>query len=308
MKHPIWYISLIISGVFQLTSASASFSDSDVKGWLDQLRYSSKATRLEWYSGRFIGANYGDDKLGEGTSGKYDQDPLYRFDLFDCTTFVETITALSISADFDGFTQSLDRIRYENAQISYTTRNHFPSLDWIPNNINAGIFNDITDEIGTAGGIAPEWAEAEIDKKTWYAKKQASQLSVSETDAKKRATLLSEWRHEGDAFEKQTARLKFLRITRIFEIGVDDVLANIPSGTIVNMVTPGWNIRDPKDGSLITQMNVSHQGIAIRKNDTLYLRHASQDSQKVVEVPFKDYLSRFIESRKVKGINLLEVR
>jgi hypothetical protein len=75
----------------------------------------------------FLGSRYLGDPLGEGLSGQYDQDDLYRFDGFDCTTFVETIMALAGASDFEHFERRMNAIRYEAGRIEFTARNHFPS-------------------------------------------------------------------------------------------------------------------------------------------------------------------------------------
>ena len=101
----------------------------------------SAVARMKAFSAEFLGLPYGTSgPLGEGVSGRYDQDPLYRFDTFDCTTFVETVVSLSLSKDVDAFENAMNRIRYEGGEVEFLKRNHFPSLQWIPNNLSNGIF------------------------------------------------------------------------------------------------------------------------------------------------------------------------
>lgn len=73
---------------------------------------------------------------------------------FDCTTFVETVTALSRVVKvhdhptFDDFCGQLRNIRYRRGFIgNYTDRNHYFS-DWIYENETRGHVKDITAEIG----------------------------------------------------------------------------------------------------------------------------------------------------------------
>lgn len=74
----------------------------------------------------FVGVPYLESPLGEGDG--YDNDPLIRFDAFDCTTFVETVVA-------DGNVDKLNQIRYENGEVDFLKRNHFIESDWLNNNI-----------------------------------------------------------------------------------------------------------------------------------------------------------------------------
>ena len=125
--------------------------------------------RMDLMSQTFMGFPYGDGgPLGEGESGRFDQDPLYRFDTFDCTTFVETIVSLALAQDVNDFENKMDEIRYEDAKVDYLTRNHFPSLQWIPNNIKNGLLKEINSLI-----LPPQqrkMAEAVIDLPNWLKK------------------------------------------------------------------------------------------------------------------------------------------
>lgn len=73
----------------------------------------------------YLGARYEVSPLGE--CALPDDDPLIRFDAFDCTTFVETVLA-------DGCECCLTEIRYKNGEIGFLLRNHFVESDWLNNN------------------------------------------------------------------------------------------------------------------------------------------------------------------------------
>lgn len=97
--------------------------------------------RIVSISANFLNKPYQLDPLGEGKQGQFSQKPLYRFDRFDCQTYVETVLALALSnsdSDTPAFQQQLLQIRYQNGKPDFFTRNHFPSADWIPNNIEKG--------------------------------------------------------------------------------------------------------------------------------------------------------------------------
>ena len=100
--------------------------------------------RIKFFAQAFLGKPYELGALGEGLHGNFDQYPLYRSDAFDCETYVETILALALSQDTDSFQSMLNHIRYDQAKITYITRNHFTSLDWNPHNQQQGLIQDIT--------------------------------------------------------------------------------------------------------------------------------------------------------------------
>ena len=73
----------------------------------------------------YLNKPYVSNPLGEEKSP--DEDPLIRFDAFDCTTFVETSLA-------NGNIQKLNQIRYKDSKIDLLNRNHFIETDWLENN------------------------------------------------------------------------------------------------------------------------------------------------------------------------------
>ncbi len=129
---------------------------------------------IEAISENFLDRKFIDSPLGEGFGSILDPDPLYRTDYFDCTTLIETVVAIAISKDLEGFQQNIKNIRYKDGVIAYESRNHFIDLDWIPNNIRSGILDrDITDEIikKFAEDKTGETSSAEISKLGWYLEK-----------------------------------------------------------------------------------------------------------------------------------------
>lgn len=85
--------------------------------------------RLRFWGHFFLDYPYIDSPLGEG-----DVKPKFRTDGFDCMTYVETCLALSLSDSADDILPNLDLIRYRDGIADYEHRNHFVSIDWVPNN------------------------------------------------------------------------------------------------------------------------------------------------------------------------------
>lgn len=102
----------------------------------------------------FLGARYLNSPLGEGIAP--DNDPLIRFDAFDCTTFVETVIA-------DNNLKKLNKIRYKNGQVDFLARNHFIETDWLQNN------SDIVQNVSNRYGPV-QVRSVKIDKKSWFKK------------------------------------------------------------------------------------------------------------------------------------------
>jgi hypothetical protein len=257
--------------------------------------------RMDLFSQKFIGLPYGDGgPLGEGENGRYDQDPLYRFDTFDCTTFVETTVSLALSRDVDEFENKMDEIRYENSQVDYLTRNHFPSLQWIPNNIKNGLLKEINHLILPSSET--KTAEAVIDLPGWLKKIKINEIKVPAATQMERESLLEELRSYASQYTPIVARLNYLPVATL--VAKPQVLKLIPNGAIVSFVRPNWDLTD----AIGTHMNVSHQGIIFQKKNGTYLRHASSSSEKrVMEVPLFDYLKKFENHPTLKGIHLMQV-
>lgn len=241
--------------------------------------------RIEEISSRFLGHPYVLGPLGEGPSGAYDKDPLYRFDVFDCTTFVETVMALSLAKDFKDFERLMNHIRYKDGEVSYVARNHFTDADWIPNNVASGFLRDITKTV--AGKEGAQTATALIDKASWYRKTNHDCI--------------------GQDIVPALVSIPYVALDSIFasdgEVNTS-VLDRIPSGVVVNVVRPNWNLVE----TIGTRMNVSHQVLMIRKGALLLVRQATSVGKKqVVDMDAVEFLRPMLQSATIKGINILEV-
>ncbi|KZN14538.1 N-acetylmuramoyl-L-alanine amidase-like domain-containing protein [Marinomonas sp. TW1] len=257
------------------------------------------ATRIERLSHLFMGAPYVGGNAGEGPGGQFDKDPLIRFDVFDCTTYVETVLAGIQSASAGSFKDNLIRIRYQHGQVNFVQRNHFPSLDWLPN--NRKILQDIT------GRVAPtqfQQARTQIDRAAWY-----RHLSAKSIACKQGCEALLERLHvTGQHFQVVQADLPYVPLTAVF-LGPDKqvnqaLLDRIPSGSVINMVRPDWALKK----WIGTNLNVSHQGFVLRQDGRLILRHASVTHQQVVDEDFIDYFAQYDASSSLKGFNLQSIR
>lgn len=296
---------LIILSILLSSVTRAQFDSGEIEK-LISLKGQDIESSVDRISGVFLGRKYNTSgPLGEGEEAKYDQDPLWRTDEFDCTTYVETIMAIILSDSVEDFQQRMTAIRYLNGEVSFVTRNHFTSLDWVPRNIEEGFIADITDQVFDSAAVKE--AKTVIKKKSWYEKMGESRLSLISKSSKEKNEALEQLRNEGHQFDDQEARLNYMPIAEIFDHKgriKNQVFKNIRSAHIINIVRPDWNL----EKYIGTNINVSHQGLAIRKSDGLYFRHASPSGQGVVtEQKLEDYLRKYINHKTIKGINILEI-
>lgn len=133
---------------------------------------SNHISRLAFYSERAKGTPYSLFCLGEGPTAKYDRDPLVDFSRADCVTFVEQTLALALSANYEQMFANLLRLRYKNAEINFTMRNHYTHADWVPN--NSWLLADVTAEVG--GSLCADMTKV-IDRPAFFRK-----LGVEESE------------------------------------------------------------------------------------------------------------------------------
>jgi hypothetical protein len=290
-------IKLILCLLFSITAFA---TPEEAKKLLEKFEgHDRTPTRLELFSREFLGLPYGaGGPLGEGELGRYDQDPLYRFDTFDCTTYVETIVSLALTRDVRSFEEMMDKIRYEDGQVDYLKRNHFPSLQWIPLNVENGLLSEINHLILPIK--EQKVAEALINLPGWLKAIKLEEIKVPLATLEQRQLLLEELRSQHTNFSPIIARLNYLPISTLVER--PSLLNRIPHGSIINFVRPNWDLTDV----IGTHMNVSHQGFVFRKKEGVFLRHASTTG-KVKEELLLDYLKKFENHPTMKGIHLMKV-
>ena len=247
--------------------------------------------RIGVVSSYFLGTPYVLGPLGEGPQGEFDRNPIVSFSALDCTTFVEEVMAFSLDPDLAGGTALLQKIRYKDGVISYQTRNHFPSVDWIPNNIKAGFIKDITRDLA---GDQTRIATKRISKRAWYAAKSAADLrGISGLNPSQEDALVSKWRGLGVFMPDQEASLPYVPIDIL-----PQVINDIPSGTIANLVRAD----DPSKPVLI-----SHQLLIIQKGGQAYVREAAY-KDKVKDIPAMKYFGIYQNSKwPLLGVNLDEI-
>ena len=190
----------------------------------------------------------------------------------DCTTFVETVVALSMcdkqdKRSFDDYCKNLTKVRFREGKMTdYTSRLHYFTW-WAEDNERLGIVED----------IAPQAAP-------WGAFTAVQTININYMSA--HPTLYKQLKNHPDfvapikKYEQATNGRKFRYIPKTnLQWNQSTDLGVIHDGDIVAMLTDS-------DG-----LDTRHIGIAFWKNERLHLLHASSLCKKVLmsEETFYEY-------------------
>lgn len=99
--------------------------------WLAAQNVNGLANRMEHFSRALMGTPYLLGPMGESYLDSIDTKPLVNLDSVDCVTFVEHTLALSLATHEDSIFTLLQRIRYRDGKIGYSTRKHYMLDDWV---------------------------------------------------------------------------------------------------------------------------------------------------------------------------------
>lgn len=296
---------------------------------------------LEKITGLLLYKEYQNGPLGE-EKGE-DPDPLYRLDVFDCTTFLETVMANALCTEAGTarpacLERKMQAIRYGGKEISFASRNHIPELDWLPNNVRKGFLRDLH---GTLFPDAPDWKSAApvMDREAWLATKtkepvekatrheapplhflpfsfffEPVKLEEKELAALK-ATLEAAKKEFGEkkqmagVTEEEKAELDIdsfhadLDFLKKTQRPIEERLRAIPSGTVLNLVHAPW--KGPGKARLLPM--ITHQGLILQLPDGAYIRHAAPNNKHVSSQKLGDYLRRYLRTTNYRGISLYQI-
>jgi hypothetical protein len=244
--------------------------------------------RLDVVSRAFLNAPYRLGPLGEETEP--DLDPRMRLDAFDCTTYVETVLALTLAHPSDASgapptdvdpgaaLSALDRIRYTGAEPTFERRRHLMEAQWIPELVAEGLVVDVTREVGRG---SERKASIKLERKTWERSEIAGQLGLpwNAVPAGRHVLHYLPW----DSLNDEALRRA------------------LPDAAILSVVV------DPKPEAPTL---VIHQGLMLRAADgALVVRHASSLYRAVVEEPLDAFLGHARGRRRFHtlGVNVLAI-
>lgn len=226
--------------------------------------------RIQFYSDLGKGTPYLVYNLGEGPSS-IDPDPTIDFARTDCMTFCEHTLALAISNDYSDMYNNLQKIRYKNGLIGYTSRNHYTIVDWLPN--NSWLLRDITAQIGK--GLTKKMTK-EIDRPAFYKNNGVTEKELENAPPKKKLT-----------------------IEYIPTNSISKIQDSLQGGEIVSVITTHPVVFS------------AHMGIIVKDQwGNIIFRHASSRDQtsEVMDELLSDYLAQMAKSKTRVGMLFMRAR
>ncbi len=198
----------------------------------------------------------------------------------DCTTFVETVTAMAYTVgegrtSWRDYLQNLERIRYRDGKLNgYASRLHYIS-DWIINNSYRGNFTEVTDEFPNAS-----FTTKTIDFMTSHRSSYKALADSCEYERMKNYEI-GYRNHRFPYIKTSTLRDKNTR-------------RQLKDGDIIALTTR------------INGLDVSHMGLITIINGEPHLMHASTKAMKVIidPLPLYKYLNN---SKSLTGIRVIRL-
>lgn len=228
---------------------------------LMQLKASSSSETLVAIGKLFLGTPYKEKTLEIGEI----ESLVINLRGLDCTTFVENTLAISLLqnqelSDFSSFTKNIKTIRYRNGLLDgYSSRLHY-FTDWIRNNEEKGLVQNITADLG---GV-------ELNKPINFMGTHRELYPFLADEINYKNILATE------------AQLAQETLCYLPQAAIKNQEINMQSGDIIALATS------------IKGLDVTHTGIALKKpNGRVHLLHASSSGEvTITAVPLVDYLTK----------------
>lgn len=302
------FISLLLFSLSPSVSANSdSITYANANNELTQLintnNHLSLVDKINNTSAYFLGRPYQLEPEGEGATGEFNQEPIYRVDRFDCQTYVSTVLAIVLSNNFSELQKNIALVNYKNGTVSFFTRNHFSDVDWLQNNIQNGFVHNISDDI--VGNKSVATATAFVDRQSWYKKLPISRIKIIDLSPQQQVQKLADLHALSAKAQNVVANINYIPMDQLLDPNDNStaIMNNIPSGTIIFLIHPNMDMTK----EIGTHLNVTHMGFAIRKNNVLYFREASSLQKKVIDVPFVGYMRIYQRFNKPSGIAVISI-
>lgn len=257
---------IILLGIILVNTFLAYANEQDsikVENWLKEaISLPQDSCRTLHFAKQMLGVPY----VAGTLDGNEEEQLVVRTDALDCTTFIETVLALSIAdkrdaRSFDGFKKALTDVRYRDGVLDgYASRLHYFS-DWIRNNEQMGFVKECTSETSCA---QPQ--ELWLDFMTTHVD---SYLPMKKNPALIEVMVAQEKHWQGTVVSYIPKE----------KLNLSPEELKIKDGDILAMVT---NIKG---------LDIVHVGFAFWKDNHLHLLHASSVAKKVIEDPKTQYES-----------------
>lgn len=269
---------------------------------------SDSRQRLDYLTRYFLGRPYVLTAQGEGEQGRFDQQPLFRLDAFDCLTFVSDVLALFYSTCVDDVIKNYVKMNYYDDMIDLTTRFHFTSLDWNIQNNRHHFIKDVTTTLcdEEMNSVACSVCTV-IDKQNWF--RCCGQKMIRLNDVvtiNELESIYAELLQRTERFSKQSVKIDYIPLTVLFDDRGNPnnfLFAQFPDGAILEIVRPAWDLTQ----KIGTHLHVSHLGFIFRESGELIFRHASADYSCIVQVSLVEYLKSCRNVKSIGGVNVQTV-
>lgn len=275
----VW-MSVVASAVTRQTSALPKDSATICQLLDESRRQSSKANLPLFFAREFIGVPY----VAHTLEINDDERLVVNTRQLDCTTLVETVTALTLCAyrhqyTWGNYLKTLTALRYRNGCINtYTSRIHY-FTEWITENTKAGVVEEI-----------------QSPNPPFSAVQQVSVNFMSQhPDSYKALRNHPEYLTKIRQMEQQVTGGKFRFIPKRLVGNAVMMRKAVHDGDIIAITCN-------KKG-----LDIAHLGFAVWKNGELHLLNASQLHKKVVEEQMT--LSQYLQQHPSHtGIRIIRIK
>jgi hypothetical protein len=215
--------------------------------------------------------------------------------------------SLALSQTADEYNSMLQKIRYFGGHSTEASRKHFISADWLPDLIEKKLIEDITQDIYSDAKKVTQT----VTKLRWFEKTK----DKDELESFKKSGLP----------HNVEASLFYISIEKLFQDEVQalnifpedknkeapfrrklaiptKLVAKIPDGAILSFIARDPDSYIEKIGSPLL---VAHIGIAVKKRNRVYLRHADLPRGSVLDLPLETFLRS--TAKRFRGVNISEM-
>lgn len=292
MKYYVLFLILFLFGKMSVKALSLSEVDynradsAQVVLWLEEADKMDRNTNwMLYFAKKFTNLPY----VGGTLDRNKEERLVVNLKELDCTTFVENVTALALTAkrgstSFYDFCEALERIRYTRGiRSGYASRNHYFS-EWIRSNQDQGLMRDLFEEkkMQSPAKMLLEPLKLKLN----YMSRNAEKYPMLKGDQEACRQIAKK--------EKELSGQKvwFLPKTKM-KSGIKE-LNWLQDGDIVAFVTK-------KAG-----LDIAHLGIVCRVDGKLRFMHASSLRKKVVLEPLS--LISYIQKQPMQtGIRIVRI-
>lgn len=278
MKRLFIYIIGIM--LVQGLTAQTSYQQADSVKTCQLLSQANRETPVLWLARQFLGVPY----VAHTLEINDDERLVVNTRQLDCTTFVETVTALKICAQqglrtFADYQNVLRQLRYRQGRMAgYTSRLHY-FTDWIRDKADMQLVTDVQQPNPPFSAVQTVNVNYMSTHPTAYKALKANAALVPEIRAQEQSLTGMKVRYIPKRAVRNNALLR-----KVVKDG--DILA----------------ITCNKKG-----LEIAHLGFAVWRNDGLHLLNASMIHKKVVEEPMTLY--QYLQKHKTHtGIRVVRIK